>query len=358
MSIARFSFTAVTRVSRFSFLLFLLVTLPFTSPLVQASELVVYTYDSLVAKHGLGPELFSRFEKQTGIRIKAVASGDAGQLLARLELDAERKKPTAQIVLGVDQNQWGRLVPLVETWGDWKPKNSDRLVPEVRALNKILPGFLPFDYGVFTFMADQKALKEQGLALPHSLKELLGQKYHRKILLEDPRTSTPGLAFVLLAQEIYGEKSGDFWRKFKSQWLTLAPGWDQAYGLFLKGEAPLVWSYITSQAYHREHPVKGDDPSRYLALILDEGNPVQVEGAALVKGEWSVQTRADARKFLEFLISDEVQKEVPLKNWMMPVLSGVALPKSFQELPKPTKQIQSRGSDTDVLLKRWNQALR
>src|SRR5206468_2130798 len=115
------------------------------------------------------------------------------------------------------------------------------------------------------------------------LTELSAPAWKRKLILEDPRTSTPGLDFVLYARAALGERAREFWRGLRGQWLTLAPGWDAAYGLFLKEEAPLVWSYTTSQAYHEEHGDAAGENRRYSAILFEEGQPIQVEGAALVK---------------------------------------------------------------------------
>jgi thiamine transport system substrate-binding protein len=149
--------------------------------------------------------------------------------------------------------------------------------------------------------------------------------------------------------------------------LTLTPGWNAAYGLFLKKEAPFVWSYLTSQAYHsemareiaRETDGKTGKPlPRYQAVLFKEGQPFQVEGAALIKGDaHSKESQILARKFLEFLISPEVQKMVPKKAWMMPVLKGIEVPDSFRDLPLPLRLVQTQTDPTEMtkLLSRWKE---
>ncbi|MCM2278735.1 MAG: thiamine ABC transporter substrate-binding protein [Oligoflexia bacterium] len=307
-------------------------------------ELVIYTYDSIVARGGLGPEIFPRFEKRCGCRVRALSSGDGGQLLTRLQLDAERGKPTAHLALGLDEALFERARPWLAEWGKWKPAGWDRLLRELKPRE----GFLPFDYGYFAFMGDREGLS--GGQFPKSLKELLDPKWRRKLILQDPRTSTPGLAFVLYARAAGGE---GFLSKFRGQWLTLAPGWDQAYGLFLRKEAPLVWSYTTSQAYHEEH---GDPAGRYRALLFEEGQPIQIEGVALVKGTpTSPRQEALRREFLEFLISPEVQELVPRKNWMLPARVGTRLPASFEKLPRPRKivRLPVEAHEIERVLEEW-----
>jgi thiamine transport system substrate-binding protein len=319
-----------------------------------APDLVIYAYDSFAAKGGLGPEIVPIFEKSCACKVSVLPSGDGGQLLNRVQLDAEARRKGAHLVVGLDQSIWKRAKPFIEGWDGWKPKGLDRVESPLR----VEEGFLPFDYGVFAFMADKQALEARKVPAPRSLKDLLAPAFKRSLLLEDPRTSTPGLAFLIYTNVALGGRKGeerkpwDFWRDLRSQWLTLSPGWDQAYGLFLKGEAPLVWSYVTSQAYHVEH----GEPSRYAALLFDEGNPVQIEGAAIVKGALqSDRERKLARGFLEFLLTPEVQSRIPLTNWMYPVVKATKLPPSFEKLPKPriTYSMQVDEGYSSAILKSW-----
>jgi thiamine transport system substrate-binding protein len=321
-------------------------------------DVSILTYDSFVAKGGLGPEIIPLFEKSSGCKARATGAGDGGQLLNRLELDAKRGAvPEAQVVVGIDQQLWEDARAFAEPWGEWTPRGYGKLLKDTR----VEKGFLPFDYGTLAFMADTEALRKAKLQPPASLEDLLKPEWKRNLVLQDPRTSTPGLALVRYTVAVYGEAGWQgYWKKLRPQWLTLAQGWDAAYGIFLKGEAPLVWSYTTSQAYHAEH---GDQAGRYKAIHFKEGQPVQIEGAILVKGafqgERAARKRECARKFLEFLISPETQKRVPKTNWMLPVLSGVELPKSFRDLPRARKLVRLplKGNAPSVLLPKWSQAV-
>jgi thiamine transport system substrate-binding protein len=331
----------------FSFVSFIILPLQAEGTNPPPKTLVIYTYDSLIAKEGFGARIFPLFEKKFHCKIKALASGDAGQILTRIKTDAQRGGESADIALGIDQNLW----PAIENYSDkekWQPKNYNQLVE----VTKIESGFVPFDYGVFAFMADTKNLKSE--ELPKHYQDLLNPKLKRKILLEDPRTSTPGLGFIMGASEALGEKGAlAFFSSFSGQWLTLTPGWSEAYGLFLKGEAPLVWSYTTSEAYHRAH---GDKEGRYRALEFSEGHPVQIEGAVLLKKQnRSEEQTKQAREFLNFLISKEAQDLVAETNWMLPALKDVPLPESFREIPKPKKLFRSSLSESQLknLLKAW-----
>jgi thiamine transport system substrate-binding protein len=305
-------------------------------------ELVIYTYDSIVARGGLGPEIFPEFEARSGCKIKTLASGDGVQALSRVELDSKRGKPAGQILLGIDQSLWARAK-------FYQQMARDFLSPSVVEVGQeaLENGFFPYDYGVLSLIGDEQALSEK----PHSLNDLVKAKWKKKFILEDPRMSTPGLEFVLFTAEVLGERFEAFWQMMSSQWLAMPEGWDAAYGLFLKGEAPLVWSYTTSQAYHEEN-----GSHRYKAILFDEGQPVQIESAMLIKNSFaSSEQKKLAMDFLEYLLSETVQSKIAKTNWMLPIRKNTAIPKNFQDLPQPKKLFILKGSDD--LIKRWNRAV-
>ncbi|MEK7691092.1 MAG: thiamine ABC transporter substrate-binding protein [Bdellovibrionota bacterium] len=315
---------------------------------------MIYTYDSFAAKGGLGDILFPAFEKQCDCKLRVLPSVDGAQMMSRLEIDRKREKTTAHLVLGIDQQIWDKYRPLLEEWQGWSPDAYAKVPEDLR----VGPGFMPFDYGVMAFMLDKKFIYQKDVQLPKTLKDLLEPTWKRKIALQDPRASTPGLCFLLYTQQIMKENFVNFWKDMRSQWLTLAPGWDAAYGLFLKGEAALVWSYTTSQAYHRKH---GDQAGRYEALVFEDGNPVQIEGAALVKGALKTDTeRALAIRFLSFLLSPEIQSAIPESNWMLPVVKTTAIPPSFEGLPQAKKLIRlpTDAKAIDDTIMTWAKSIR
>mgnify|MGYP001202179797 CR=1 FL=1 len=111
----------------------------------------------------------------------------------------------------------------------------------------------------------------------------------------------------------------------------MTPGWSEAYGLFTKGEVPMVLSYTTSPAYH----MVAEDTDRYQAAPFSEGHYIQIEVAGLLR---TSDNKDLARQFLEFMISPAFQNVIPTTNWMYPVVDlGADLPPAFADLPKPAK---------------------
>ena len=123
--------------------------------------------------------------------------------------------------------------------------------------------FVPFDYGYFAVVYDTEKVPTP----PKSLAELVEGDPNIKIVIQDPRTSTPGLGLVLWVKAVYGDQAAEAWAKLKRRVLTVTPGWSEAYGLFTKGEAQMVLSYTTSPAYH----IIAEGTERYQAASFAEG---------------------------------------------------------------------------------------
>jgi len=284
--------------------------------------LTIYTYSSFVAEWGPGPVLQKEFEAGCGCKIEWVALEDGAALLSRLKLEGE--KTDADIVLGIDTN----LTVETKATGLVAPHGVDLSAVKLPvAWNDA--DFVPYDYGYFAFVYDSQTLPNP----PQSLAELASPSDAPKLIYMDPRTSTPGLGLLLWVKEVLGDEAAGAWKNIAKKTLTVTKGWSEGYGLFLKGEAPLVLSYTTSPAYHQMM----EKTDRYKALTFAEGNYLQIEVAARLKNSDQPEL---AQKFLAFLVSRSAQEKIPTTNWMYPVVDlGDALPEAFRKLPVPTKTL-------------------
>jgi thiamine transport system substrate-binding protein len=303
----------------------------------EESSLVIYAYDSFVAEWGPAVKVVPKFEAAHGVHVEVVSVGDAGQVLNRAIL--EKENPQADILVGIDNN----LLARAQEEGILEPYLSPNLQRVPEALRLDAKGAVtPFDYGYFAFVYDSQALASP----PRSLEELTDPRFRGKIIVEDPRTSSPGLGLLLWTVAVDGEGYLDFWRRLAPNLLTITDSWDAAYGMFTSGEAPLVLSYTTSPAYHLEY----EGTERYRALIFREGNYLQVEGMGLVKGAPHPRL---ARAFLDFVLTDEFQGEIPLTNWMYPVDPKVRTPESFRLAPQPEKSLSLPAAEIRRNQERW-----
>jgi len=285
-----------------------------------ADTLTVYTYESFVADWGPGPAIKKSYEAKCNCTLNWVGIQDGVAILNRLKL--EGKEARADIVLGLDTNLMSeaRATNMFVSHG----LENARLTLPIDWQDDV---FIPFDYAHFAVVYDRDKVSSP----PGSLKELVEGGDDQKIVLQDPRTSTPGLGFLLWMKSVYGDQAGAAWDQLKSRVLTVTPGWSEAYGLFTKGEAEMVLSYTTSPAYHRI----AEESEKYAAASFSEGHYLQVEVAAMLKGAKNPDL---ARQFLSFMTGPGFQDHIPTGNWMFPAgPTSTPIPDVFSKLVKPAK---------------------
>lgn len=285
--------------------------------------LTVYTYDSFTAEWGAGPIIKTEFEKTCDCELNFVALDSSAGILNRVQLEGEATQ--ADIVLGLDTN----LMALVEDTGLLDTSEVDTAALDL-PIDWDSDVFVPFDYGYFAFVYDTEAMPEP----PTSFDELIAAPDDTKIIIQDPRTSTPGLGLLLWMKSVYGDEAAEKWEALQPKILTVTKGWSEAYfSLFLNGEAPMVLSYSTSPGYH----MAVDETEQYQAAAFEEGHYLQVEVAALLK---SSKNKELGREFLSFILTPEFQNAIPLANVMYPSIDiGDALPSEFDKLITPAKTL-------------------
>jgi thiamine transport system substrate-binding protein len=165
---------------------------------------------------------------------------------------------------------------------------------------------------------------------PQSMTELVSRD-DIKIIVQVPRTSTPGLGLLLWIKSIYGDSSQAVWKSLDSKIVTYTPGWSEAYGMFLENEADMVLSYTTSPAYHLMY----ENTSKYKAASFKEGHYMQIEVAGILK---SSQNFNLAQKFMKFISTEEFQSQIPTKNIMYPV-TNIVVPDAFNQLNQINKKL-------------------
>ncbi len=322
---------------RFVFSLFLILFLA-----TGAYGFTIYSYDSFVS-YGLSKRVIPVFEKLIGEKVEVRTYGDAGSLLSRVIL--EKKRPKADIVIGIDQN----LLPKAlkeDVFVSYKPKNLTNISRKELIFDSTYH-LIPYDFGAIAIVYDKERLKNP----PLTFEDLLDAKYRKKLIIEDPRTSSTGLAFLYWTIAVYKDGFVSYWKKLLPNILTITSGWDEAFELFSNGEAPMMVSYATDPAYSYENY----KTLKYGAVIFKEGGYIQIEGAGIVKGTGEME---NAKKFMEFMLSPDFQREIPLTQWMFPVIN-VKLPESFK-YAADVKNILSLSPETisenqDKWIRKWEE---
>ena len=297
--------------------------------------LTVYTYESFTAEWGPGPAVEKAFEEQCECDLSFVAVADGVALLNRAKLEGEAIK--ADIVLGLDNNTMAEA------------KATGLFAPHGPIGELIVPGgwkddtFVPFDYGYFAVVYNTEKMKQP----PRSMKELVSGNPAEKIIIQDPRLSTPGLGLVLWMKTVFGDNSGPAWKRFKDRVATVTPGWSESYAMFMKGEAPMVLSYTTSPAYH----MIADKTERYQAAPFEEGQYMQVEVAAVtVNGAKNLLSE----KFIAFMTSPAFQNIIPETNWMLPAAQiDKPLNPAFNKIVKPATSLMIHPNLVAKYRKTW-----
>ncbi|UWR44977.1 thiamine ABC transporter substrate binding subunit [Phaeobacter inhibens] len=310
-----------------------------TAAYADTPELIVYTYDSFVSDWGPGPAVEKAFEVTCGCDLKLVGAGDGAALLARVKLEGARSD--ADVVLGLDTN----LTAAAKATGLF----ADHAVSADYALPFAWEDatFAPYDWGYFAFV------HKAGMDAPANFAELAESDL--KIVIQDPRSSTPGLGLLMWVKAAHGDKAPEIWDGLADNVLTVTKGWSEAYGLFLEGEADMVLSYTTSPAYHL---IAEEDDSK-AAAVFDEGHYMQVEVAGKLANSDQPEL---ADQFLAFMVSDAFQSVIPTTNWMYPAVTPAdGLPKGFETLVAPEKSLLLSEDEAaalrDVALDEWLTAL-
>ena len=310
--------------------------------MAETPVLTVMTYESFVSDWGPGPAVEAAFEETCGCDLKFVGSGDGAALLARVRLEGARSE--ADVVLGLDTN----LMAAARDTGLFAP-HGQQVPPLDLPVAWEDDTFLPFDWGYFGFVYDTGRLPE-----PPADFRALGES-DVSILIQDPRSSTPGLGLLMWVKAAYGDTAADVWAGLADNIVTVTPGWSEAYGLFLEGEADMVLSYTTSPAYHL---IAEEDPSKATAAFA-EGHYLQVEVAAKLASSDQPEL---ADRFLDFMLSDAFQSVIPTTNWMYPARTPEGgLPDGFGTLTVPERAllvpVNEAPSLRDVALQEWLGAL-
>lgn len=301
-----------------------------TTEPTRAEHLTVLTHESFA----LSEEIKKQFENDTGISVTYVAQGDAGSLVNQLILTKDA--PLGDVVFGIDNTFAGRA----EQAGVLVPYTDAALPAGAEEFTSGTGDLLtPIDFGDVCVNADTGWFEKQKLKVPQTLADLADPAYKDLLVVENPASSSPGLAFLAATVGAEGEDGYlAYWEKLKANGVKVAKGWTEAYtgdfsGSSGKGPRPLVVSYATSPAFEVD---EGATTSRTQALLQTCFR--QVEYAGVLKDSLN---EVGARKFIDYLLTKGVQSEIPEQMYMYPVDREVELPADWVKFaPLAQKPIQ------------------
>ena len=312
------------------------------------TEVVLVTHDSFA----ISKPVQRAFERESGLKLRILQSGDAGEALNRALLT--KGDPEGDVFFGVDNNLLTRALD-EDLFEPYEAKGLElvdprfRLDPEHRVT--------PVDHGEVCLNVDVGWFRERGLAPPASFDDLVRPRYRRLLVVQNPATSTPGLAFLLATVARYGEDGWQaYWRRLRANGVLVVDGWTEAYTVRFsgaggsKGNRPLVVSYASSPP---AEVIFGGNPDATEAptAVVESTCFRQVELAGILRG---APNEEGARTLLDFLLSERFQADVPLSMFVFPVREGVPLPPAFERFAVvPERPLELPPEEIGANRERW-----
>jgi thiamine transport system substrate-binding protein len=311
-----------------------------TPALADLPVLTVYSATSFASEWGPGPAIEAAFEEICGCDLQYRTT----DLIPSLMLEGARTE--ADIVIGISTDETLRA----RETGLFGPHGQD-LASLSLPIDWTDETFLPFNYSDAAFIYDTTKLANP----PTDFESLANLPADVKIVIQDPRSSGAGLALVLWVKAVYGDQAEEYWQRLAPRILTVTKGWTEAYGLFTRGEADLVMSYITSPAYHL---IVEKDATKVAAIFAD-GHYFTAEVVGQIAGTDQPEL---AQAFMDFTLSQTMQEMIPRVHFGFPVrLDPGLMPPEFAQLNLPPKSLFYTEAEVamirDEAVAEWQRAL-
>ena len=293
-------------------------------------DLIIMSHDSF----NISEDVIAEFEAEHDATVTILKSGDAGEALTKAIL--ARDAPTADLLYGIDNTFLGRALD-EEIFIEYESPMLDKVPSQYQldSSNHVMPvdyGFVALNYHIAWF-------DEQGIAPPTDLRSLTDPQYRGLTVVQNPATSSPGLAFLLATVSAFGEDGDytwqDYWRDLQENEVLVTDGWTDAYYTafsLYEGDRPIVVSYTTSPAaevFYSEGALTEPPTANVLG---DNSAFLQIEGIGILDG---VRNEELAQQFVDFVMDRRFQEDFPTLMWVYPANEQANLPDVFEYAPIP-----------------------
>ena len=310
--------------------------------------ITLVAYDSFALSKGV----LEAFTARTGVKVKVLTNGDTGELVNKSILTKD--KPLGDVLWGIDNTFLERAVR-EKIFTPYASKNRAALRTDLLSL---VPGNIvtPVDYGDVCVNYDRAALALKNLPIPTTLEDLIDPRYRNQLVVENPATSSPGLAFLLATVAHFGnDRWLDYWKHLKANGALVVNGWTEAYETWFAGggktgDRALVVSYSSSPP---AGVLFGPDPRANVAPtgVVESTCFRQTEFAGILRGTAHL---AEARILIDFLTTEPVQTDLQLSMFVFPANKNVALVKLFADFAaKPAHPLTLSPSTIAANRDRW-----
>jgi len=309
-------------------------------------EVVLMTHDSFA----ISEELLADFQNETGIEIKVLRAGDTGAMVNQAVLTKDN--PLADVIFGVDNTFLSRALD-----ADVFDPYASPLLASVPNELETDPRVTPIDFGDVCINWDKGYFAGAGLAPPETLLDLTDPAYRDLLVVQNPATSSPGLAFLYSTIARFGETGDytwiDYWSELRENGVLVTSGWEEAYYSYFTaasdGDRPIVVSYASSPPFeviYATEPI--DEPP---TAVMTDGCFRQIEYAGIVTGTENLPA---AEQVIDLLLSTRFQEEIPLSMFVFPANEDAALPAAFVEFAVvPADPLSLPGGEIETNARRW-----
>ena len=312
----------------------------------QPTEVVLVTHDSFA----ISQDVKNAFEEESGYTLRILKAGDAGEVVTRALLTAGN--PEGDVLFGVDNNLLQRALD-----GDvFEPYES----PELGSIDPALVldsehRATPVDRGDVCLNYDRSWYESRGSSPPRGLVDVTLPRYRDQLVVENPATSTPGLAFMLATIAQFGARWQGYWRKLRANGVLVVDGWEDAYysrfsgSAGSKGKRPVVVSYASSPP--AEVIFAKPRPETAPTGVVEASCFRQVELAGVLRG---AKNEDGARKLVDFMLRKRFQEDIPLQMFVFPARTDAALPPEFERFAVvPEQPLELPSADIEQNRERW-----
>ncbi len=335
-------------------LIVLLVSVLSPAAAQEKTTLTLVTHDSFA----ISEAVLDAFQQESGITVQILKTGDAGAMVNQSILS--KNNPLGDVMFGVDNTFLGRALDA----DIFEPYDSP-LAKDIPDEFKLDPknNVTPVDYGDVCLNYDVKYFADKKIMLPESLADLTKPEYKSLLAVENPASSSPGLAFLLATIKQFGTEGKytylDFWKDLVKNDVYISDSWDDAYYTQFsassgKGSRPLIVSYASSPPAEVYFADPQTDTAPTSSIIADGTCFRQIEFVGILKGTKNLEA---AQKFVDFMLSQPFQEDMPLQMFVFPVIPNAVLPEVFTKYAAvPKKPAVVDFADINANRESWLQA--
>jgi thiamine transport system substrate-binding protein len=341
-------------------LILTVIVIPMSAQNDDAPTLTIVTYDSFA----LSEDVLAQFVEDANVKVEILRFPDAGDVVNQSILS--KNNPLGDVLYGVDNTFLGRALD-AELFTPYESTGIDS-IDQQSYFEDTDGAVTPVTYGDVCLNYDVAYFAENDLPLPESLADLTDPAYEGMLVVEDPASSSPGLAFLLTTIAEFGEEGDytylDFWDDLVANDALVVDDWTQAYyGEFSagseEGTRPLVVSYASSPPVEVLFAETELDEAPTGAIVADNMCFRQIEYVGILDGTDNLEA---AQAFVDFTLSVAFQEDLPLQMFVFPVNEDAELPELFQEyaaIPENPVAMSPRQIDEnrDRWLQEWTETV-